>query len=268
MKKLLLLFFVVLLAGNSFAQESLPLTKTVKTSNDMYDTEHTLYLDSETDGYITKKEFIKKYGRDAFSEIEDKIELAEEELAGNNHIVDGNMILQYIDNNGEKQPLKIPIDNNKAILFSSVVDMGDNSAKQIYGKVKLALTDFWSSAKDVTQLDDAENKIIVSKGRTGWVKNKDAFISKGCDVWFSVKIECRDGKYRISVYGLRSSTSGNMILNYSQSDALKYGIKKNGMIKNDLRGLNWLAWRDVSVSSIKTLTDLISNADVSTSDDW
>lgn len=266
MKRLILLCSTILLVGNIFAQESLPTYKIIKES---YGSETMLYLDSETNEYITKREFIKKYSRDESRIIEDQIKIAEDELANNNYIVDGNMLLQYIDNSGAKQLLKIPVDNNGDILYSSVVEMDNYSAKQIYSKAKLALTDFWKSVTDVTHLDDAENNIIISKGKTKWLKDTDAFLTRGCDVWFSMKIECRDGRCRISVYGLSSSnSSGNLTVDVSQSDALKHGVKRHGVIKSYLQGFSWLAWRDVSVNSIKTLTDLINKADANTSDDW
>lgn len=69
MKILSLLFISILWIGNVFAQESLPLSKTEEYHNYTY----TTYLDSDTKEYLTKRDFVKKFGRDEFNIIDAKI---------------------------------------------------------------------------------------------------------------------------------------------------------------------------------------------------
>ena len=189
----------------------------------------------------------------------------------NNKYINGPSItFEYTDKNGVKQPLIIPVDKNGNILYSAVIKMDNLSSKQIYSKAKMALSSFWKSTEDAIFLDDTINNIIISKGKTQWEKkSRTQFLTIGFYVWFSVKIECRDNRYRISIYDTKSSSNGlSSDFITSQSNALNRGLKDNGVIKNDINGLSWLAWRDVSVRNIEQLIDLINEADINTSDDW
>lgn len=71
--KLMLVICFALFSANVLAQESLPLTKKVspaKSRYELYVPTQILYLDKETQEYITKTEFLDKYGRDAFRSLQ------------------------------------------------------------------------------------------------------------------------------------------------------------------------------------------------------
>jgi len=52
----------------------------------------------------------------------------------------------------------------------------------------------YRSANDVIQMDDAENKVIVGKGYS------NIFFNPGqAELWYTVKIEAKDGRYRYTV---------------------------------------------------------------------
>lgn len=173
----------------------------------------------------------------------------------------------------EKTSIIIPLNEKKIVMFTDVIEINNLSADQIYDRAKLALTGFWTSTKDVTQLDDSKNYIIVSKGWANWVQDSDAFLTRGFKVWFSVKIECRDGRYRISIYDVKSSNTsssiyGSVTVEATPSEAYEYGVKENGRIKNNIYGLSWLAWNEVANNTVNKIEELIKEAELNNSEDW
>ena len=179
----------------------------------------------------------------------------------------------YSNREKEKTSIIIPLNDKKIVMFTDVIKIDNLRADQIYDRAKLALTSFWTSTKDVTQLDDPKNHIIISKGWANWVQDTDAMFSKGFKVYFSVKLECRDRRYRISIYDIKSSntsssTYGIVTVEATPSEAFEYGLKKNGSIKSNIYGLSWLAWSEVANNTTNKLEQLINEAELNASDDW
>lgn len=182
--------------------------------------------------------------------------------------------LTYNDNYGERQNLKIPFEGDK-VMFTQVVNLENHDAKSIYTKAKIAIADMFRSSKDVTQLDDAENRIIILKGWTDWLRDPDPdmMFTQGFKVWFTLKIECKDGRYKMSVYGFSSEDSSSykgmlITVGGSEKECFENGIRKDHKIKSTIYGLSWLAWRDVADSNFSTISKSIQTATLDTNDDW
>ena len=191
-------------------------------------------------------------------------------LCSNIHAQDNRIHVIHNTENGVLRDLYIPLNDNNKVEYSQVVTMKNKTAKEIYNASKIALTSFWNSYKDVSQLDDSEMNMIISKGWTGWTKSPDNLVSIAMNVQMSIKVECRDGRYRISVYDFGSflhTPYGNVDIN--QEDATEHGIKKNRRIKeSNLNGLSWLAWDQSAKKAISTIQQLIKNAHKTTQEDW
>ncbi len=99
MNRLLILYTALMLVASSFAQDGLPQYK-INEGVDVYSVE-TLYLDNDTKEYITKKVFVKKYGKDEFKIIKELVEIAEkkrikEKPLCNFYIKETGVIWQYV----------------------------------------------------------------------------------------------------------------------------------------------------------------------------
>ena len=191
-------------------------------------------------------------------------------LCSNIHAQDNRIHVIHNTENGVLRDLYIPLNDNNKVEYSQVVTMKNKTAKEIYNASKIALTSFWNSYKDVSQLDDSEMNMIISKGWTGWTKSPDNLVSIAMNVQMSIKVECRDGRYRISVYDFGSflhTPYGNVDIN--QEDATEHGIKKNRRIKeSNLNGLSWLAWDQSAKKAISTIQQLIKSAHKTTEESW
>ena len=191
-------------------------------------------------------------------------------LSSNVYAQDNKIHVIHNTENGALRDLYIPLNANNKIEYAKVVTIKNRTAKEIYNATKIALTTFWNSYKDVTQLDDPETNMVISKGWTGWTKSPDKLISIAMNVKMSIKIECREGRYKISVYDFGSflhTPYGNVDIN--QEDATNHGIKKNRRIKeNNLNGLSWLAWDQSAKHAISTIQQLINNAYKTTQESW
>ena len=78
-----------------------------------------------------------------------------------------------------------------SVIFSSIEQIENMDAKNIYSLAKMAIADIFVSAKDVIQVEDAENNMFIAKGVT-----KDGNAS-----WsYTIKFQAKDGRYKIDMY--------------------------------------------------------------------
>jgi len=63
------------------------------------------------------------------------------------------------------------------------------------------LSGYWRSAKDVTQLADREAGILITSGYTD-ATNKVMGFQHLLKVYYSLRISCRDGRYRAEIYDI------------------------------------------------------------------
>ena len=83
--------------------------------------------------------------------------------------------------------------------MQGVTNVDSVSAAELYKRAKFVLTKVFKSAKDVTQFDDDDNKQVVAKGWTSSRPKGNMGMEAG-RIWFSLKIQCKDGRYRYEVY--------------------------------------------------------------------
>jgi hypothetical protein len=78
-----------------------------------------------------------------------------------------------------------------SVIFSSVEQIDSINADILYSTAKAAIADIFNSAKDVIQVDDKDNHLLIVKGMT-----KDDNAS-----WeYTLKIQTKDGRYKIEMY--------------------------------------------------------------------
>ncbi|NBW38841.1 MAG: DUF4468 domain-containing protein [Cytophagia bacterium] len=133
-----------------------------------------------------------------------------------------------------KHPL--PIIDEK-INFSEIVVVDSASQDELYTKAKIWLAEKFISANDVIQFDDKENGIVIGKGAIRTKENGMAALIKN---WrFTVKIQVKDGKYKVNFYdiiyffeipdNLNRQSSPPVILDEYFNDPRSY--RKNGTLK-------------------------------------
>lgn len=87
------------------------------------------------------------------------------------------------------------------LAFENVVSAEDQSADALYGKARLWVADSFRSAQDVVQLDDPQTHTVVLKAVSPY--SRGVFFGGGSIngyVRYTLKIECRDGRYKYRLY--------------------------------------------------------------------
>lgn len=160
-------------------------------------------------------------------------------------------------------PGTMPFNDAGEVVFSKVVQVDETSADDLFTATRIYITEAFKSANDVIQLDDQVNKILIAKG---WREQKsqssfmNSFAGVPYQVYFTLKVQCRDGRYKIDVYQLkghqRAHSSGgqhfaetNVAAELCTDDAC---IKPNGKIKTSGYGF----WRRIVIDAAHaTLAD-------------
>lgn len=86
--------------------------------------------------------------------------------------------------------------------FQEVVEVKDATASQLYSRAKEWFADSFKSAKDVIQLEDVANFKVIGKGNTGEYYSYKSVVVAYALANFTVKIECKKGRYRYTVYDI------------------------------------------------------------------
>ena len=83
--------------------------------------------------------------------------------------------------------------------YSQVIQMDNLSQKHIYFRAKDWFINSFNSPKNVIQMDDKEDGIIVGKAQTSTVTYKDVITSQAGYFTYLVTIKVKDGRYKYSI---------------------------------------------------------------------
>lgn len=134
---------------------------------------------------------------------------------------------------------KMPYNDKGEVVFSKVIQEEGADKAALYNAAKLCLTDMFRSAKDVIQLDDKESGIIIIKGFTEEPSRGMMGTAQNAQIWFSLKIQAKDGRYKIDIYKIYGHYPGGMVNgiylspNDTPAEMLTYDLcfKPNGKMK-------------------------------------
>jgi hypothetical protein len=92
------------------------------------------------------------------------------------------------------------------ITFSEVVHVEGTSKDELYARARLWFAEAFRSANDVLQLDDKNGGVLLGKGVIKQETGGNNAFSSGPSVvktWrFTIKIQLRDGRYKVDVYDI------------------------------------------------------------------
>ena len=130
---------------------------------------------------------------------------------------------------------EIPL-KDKAPYYTYEYNIPNIGADTLYSVCRLVMPDIFNSAESVIQMEDANLKTIVGKGMQPqmYTVNQGSIYSNSFthNVYYTLRIQCYNGKIKISVYNFSSQvpysfkyTSG-VSTNYI-TDAITKGVDKN-----------------------------------------
>lgn len=152
-----------------------------------------------------------------------------------------------------------PLKGN-VVYYEEVVSQ-DGTKDELYIKAKSALVDMFKSSNKVIQMEDKEAGILIGKGFF-----KISFgVMSNYDVFFTLKIQAKDGRYKIDMYDINTSDSvtieGYTATSEWTLDEWEYVLKN----KKRSKKLN-----DKIISFFETIKTLIkeSNTSSPSNNDW
>ena len=134
---------------------------------------------------------------------------------------------------------KMPRNDKGEVVFSKIVQEDSVGKATIYRAAKLAIVNIFNSAKDVIQLDDPDQGIIIAKGFS-IVPTKAAMgMVVDANIWYTIEIRCKDNRYKIDIRQIKGHYPGGMVngvylnSNDTPAESLTYELcfKPNGKMK-------------------------------------
>lgn len=105
----------------------------------------------------------------------------------------------------QKDSLGMPLLNG-LVGIQKVITLDSTTSKEIYQRAKLYFAEAYKSAKDVIQLDDAEQGVIVGKAFTKETYTVMLAIAE-LEVWYMLRVECKEGRYRYTIENVKTTNN-------------------------------------------------------------
>jgi len=96
--------------------------------------------------------------------------------------------------------MNIPV-NNGSIIYTGVVNINGKSKAELYRNAKQWFIDNFKSSNPI-QNQDKEKGLVIGKGIVRFYASFGYGLSTTWHDRFTIKLECRDGKYRYSIYDM------------------------------------------------------------------
>lgn len=103
--------------------------------------------------------------------------------------------------------VEIPTDDSGNYLFQQVIEVPGKTAAELYSQSKVYFAEQFKSANDVVQSEDPNTHTIIGKAWSAI----DLGIAQA-KLWYTLKIETKDGRYRYSIYAMRYDASNAQIV--------------------------------------------------------
>ena len=179
----------------------------------------------------------------------------------------------------------MPFNDAGEVVFSQVIPAEGHSVDDIYTAAKIYITEAFRSANDVIQMDDKDNGILIIKGwreqtpQSGFMR---AFAGAPYQVHFTMKIQARDGRYKVDIYQLRGHQDAHYVSGqlFQATDVPAENltddvcIKPNGKVKTAGSGF----WRRLVMDGARAMLSQAENkindtlngevSSASTEEDW
>lgn len=105
---------------------------------------------------------------------------------------------------------QVPLNDDETFSITFVRQVPDNTKDELYAKIHQALVDVYVNAKNVIQMQDKENGIIVCKGIVDYTNSAMSSVNTMMGthinveeiIDYTIKIQVRDGRYKVDIYDM------------------------------------------------------------------
>jgi len=119
------------------------------------------------------------------------------------------LLSQIIPCEGDCATADPPLVADGSYKVQQVIEAEGKTAEQIYGATKAWFSSSYTSAQDVIQSDDPYNYILVGRAWSG-IDVKVMGIAAEPKLWYTLKIEAKDGRARYTIYNMEYDGSSSM----------------------------------------------------------
>jgi len=167
---------------------------------------------------------------------------------------------------------ELPTDESGNINYNEVITLDSVTSDELYLRAKKFFVDTFKSANDVIQMDDKEASIIIGKGFND-IYIKIAGPPTAIQMWYSIKIQGRDGRYKYEIYDISFKNYASQYAPSSSSPAEQAFEKSTYYKKNgEPRGVSE-KYKIEMTSTINGLVEsikaaMLKPATTTTKDDW
>lgn len=175
-------------------------------------------------------------------------------------------------------PGTMPFDDKGNVVFSKVIQAEGLFKDDLYDRCKMCIVEIFNSANDVVQLDDKQAGILMVKGFSKQSSDDVLGMQSSGQIWFTLKIECRDERYKITMHQIRCRNNSKYIGNGITLPEVNFGaeeltddvcLNRKGRVKTAGDGF----WRrlviDCATETFAGIEEYIRSVQVSNeSDNW
>lgn len=115
----------------------------------------------------------------------------------------------------------LPQNENGKVHFAKVIESNNLNQEQTHRKAKLFFINNFNSGKDVIQLDDKDNGVIIGKGNTT-INIKSAKYNLPVSMSFTIKIESKDNRCKVDISNIIYNNESPAELFFNESSDHNY----------------------------------------------
>ena len=128
----------------------------------------------------------------------------------------------------------VTFDENGNVLMQEVITADGKTTNDLYNAAKLWFGDAYNSSQDVLQVDNKEEGLIMGKAFKEITVPLALGSVQEARLWYSIKLDIKEGKYRLSLYDLFFQPKGDY--GYTDKRPIEMwfgekGVRKNGKIR-------------------------------------
>jgi len=155
----------------------------------------------------------------------------------------------------------LPKDEYGKVHFSKIISSNELSQEETYNKSKVFFINNFNSGKDVIQLEDKNNSVIIGKGNTPIEIQSGKYKFSGL-MSFSIKIESKDNKCKVDIYNIVYNNDSPAEIFFNQETEKNYK-KANGKAKTIMEN-----YRDQTLEKVAFLESKLTEEFNKKNEDW
>lgn len=163
----------------------------------------------------------------------------------------------------------MPLNESGQVVFSKVITAEGMTKDLIYQSARVFMVDLFNQPNQTIALDDAQRGIIIAKGISQQT-TYNGFVDCTRDIRFTIKIQARDGRYRVEVYDLIGEmyANGMHLTEFAETCTDDKCLNTKGEIKPNGKAVWRRMMQDCAYKLIASAENKIKPIEIDSEEDW